>query len=62
MIIIGMPLGLTFAATGGGSLAMLFAAILSFGVDMFTDSLAEHKKNKLHVSPQNEKGTTIVLR
>lgn len=54
MIIIGLPMGFIFAATGGGPFAMLFAAILSFGLDMFTDSIAEQKKNKLSVSPKKE--------
>lgn len=44
MIIIGLPLAITTAASGGGFFAFIFAAILAGGIDLFTDAITEEKK------------------
>ena len=37
IIVISLPLAISFAATGGGVFGYLFAALLAIGIDMLTD-------------------------
>lgn len=43
LIIIGLPFSIGGAASGGGLFAMVFAAMLAIGVDMFIDTIHEKK-------------------
>lgn len=38
MIVIGLPMALMAASSGGGIIAMFFTAILAGGIDLLTDS------------------------
>ena len=41
LLIIGLPMALVTAFSGGGVFAMFFAAILALGLDLFTESRKE---------------------
>ena len=46
LIIIGLPLAIASASSGGGTLAFVFGALLAIGVDMLTDTLKDNSLNR----------------